>query len=162
MRLLKKLYHDVLTTLQPIAGSHKEVAEAIVSAEAVSKWLEGKEATEIGVPRACVLKADGTDTSGNQFDDSYDDGNDGPQFGQRRQKGSKRSKKSAGRSEDECFQKFQTIMYSCKKYPEKRESFYDSMCEWHEADGRSSVHSGAGAPESTRTRGPADTPKGVL
>ena len=100
-----------------------------------------------------------TDASGNQIDDSYDDSHDVPQFGQR-QKGSKKSKKSAGRSEDECLQKFQTIMYSCKKHPEKRSSFYDSMCEWHEADGRSSVHSGAGAPESTRTRGPADTPKG--
>ena len=30
-------------------------------------------------------------------------------------------------------------MYACKKHPDKRASFYDSMCEWHEAEGRSVV-----------------------
>lgn len=158
MRLLKKLYHDVITTLRPIRGSHKQAAHAHVSAAAVRQWLEGKEATENGVPLAGVVDIDGAD-DGNGVDDGNGNSYDLESLGASRKR--KSSKKSAGRSEDECFQKFQTIMFACKKNPEKRSSFYDSMCEWHDADGRSCVHSAAGAPESARTRGPADKPRGL-
>lgn len=157
MRLLKKLYYDVLTTLRAIRGAHKQVAQVVVSAANVRIWLEGKEATEIGVPAQGVLDVDGTDKSGNGDHGCYDDSTEMFESGQAKKS---RGKKIKGRSEDECYQKFQTIMYACKKHPDKRASFYDSMCEWHEAEGRSRVLSAAGAPESLRTRGPADKPRG--
>jgi hypothetical protein len=162
MRLLKKLYYDVLTTLRPIRGSHKQTAQCRVSAAAVRQWLEGKEATQNGVPRAGVVDVHGADNgemdgNGNCEMDGNGNGDSGPS---RKTKKKSTSKKSAARSEDECLQKFQTIMYACKKNPEKRSSFYDSMCEWQEADGRSCVHSAVGAPESARTRGLADIPRG--
>ena len=47
-------------------------------------------------------------------------------------------------------------MQACKKHPENRASFYDSMCQWHEAEGRSCVLSTAGEADSLRCQGIAD------
>jgi len=73
----------------------------------------------------------------------------------------KRSRGGEGRSQDECADKFSSIMHSLKGDSLGRSMFYDVMCEFQTSRGRHCASHAPGAPETERTRGRGDSRKGA-
>jgi hypothetical protein len=158
MRLLKKFYYDVITTLKAVGGAD-QVPQAIIPKAALFAFCASTLPSKEGVPSSgrIFLDADNVDIVQN--------GDDGEAFHTKDFSTdittATKKKKRRGKNQEDCREKFTTIMFDLKGDATGTSEFYNLMCKFQKQRGRASVSSKPGAPESIRTRGVSDKKKGA-